>query len=200
MNKWLIKLSLLLTFLSINLFAQQPLPSGKARGLFFALGIGPRIPVADFANSQALGVGISGEISYTDNEYLPLFFYGRIAYENYPGSTDFYRKTAYSSLTTHVVPLSVGAKLFLPPIVQDIVILIPTFEIGVTFAIFEKSHQFKLDSGRNNYLEENSKAGFHIGAGFSMFLIDFMACYNYLPGNQNLAADIKLRIPIFIQL
>jgi len=200
MNKWLIKFSILSLLINLNLLAQQQLPSGKARGLFFAIGIGPRIPVADFANSQALGVGISGEISYTDNELLPLFFYGRIAYENYPGSTDYYRKTSYSSLTTHVVPISIGAKLYFPPVVQDIVILIPTFEIGATFALFEKSHQFKIDSGRNNYLEDNSKAGFHIGAGFTMFLIDVVACYNYLPGNQNLSTEIKLRIPIFIQL
>jgi len=199
MNKWLSKLLLLSIFLSVNLFAQQ-LPSGKARGLFFALGVGPRIPVSDFANSQTIGVGITGEISYTDNEYIPLFFYGRIGYEHYPGSIDFYRKTDYSSVTVNVVPLNIGARLFFPPIVEDIVILIPTFEIGATVAIFEKSHQFKTDTGRNSFLEDYTKGGFHVGAGFTMFLIDVIGYYNYLPGNENLSAEIKLRIPVFIQL
>ncbi|MCX6151648.1 MAG: hypothetical protein NTX22_14090 [Ignavibacteriales bacterium] len=185
--------------LYVSTFGQQT-NSGRAKGLFFAISVGPRIPVSEFANSQALGFGIKADISYTDNEYIPLFFYGRIGWEHYPGSIDFYRHTIYSSITTNVIPIEVGIKLFFSPVAEDIVLLIPTVELGPSLAIYEKSHQFKIDSGRNDYLEETSKLGFHIGAGFSMFLIEIMGYYNYFPGNENLAADIKLRIPIFIKL
>jgi hypothetical protein len=190
---------LIILFLTTNLFCQNS-SSERARGLFFSLGVGPRIPVSDFANSHSLGIGINADISYTDNEYLPLFFYGRIGYEHYPGSLDFYRHTDYSNISTNVVPMNFGFKLFFPPIVEDIVLLVPTVEMGLSFAIYEKLHQFKIESGRNNFLEETTKFGFQVGAGFSMFLMDVMVFYNYFYGNQNIEADVKLRIPIFIKL
>jgi hypothetical protein len=192
------KILIFLIFAS-NAFSQTT-SSGKARGLFFSFGVGPRIPVSDFADSHVLGFGINADVSYTDNEYLPLFFYGRIGFEHYPGSVDFYRRTDYSAISTNVVPMNFGFKLFFPPVVEDIVLLIPTVEMGLSFAIYEKLHQFKIESGKNSYLEETTKLGFQVGAGFSMFLIDVMAFYNYYFGNQNISADIKLRIPIFIKL
>lgn len=178
----------------------QTLDQGRARGLFLSLAIGPRIPISEFANSQALGVGINVDVSYTDNTYLPLFVYGRIGFEHYPGSADYYRRTNYSSFTVDAVPLNAGVRFYLPPLVKDIVLVIPAVEFGGSLAFFEKSHQFKLDSERNNFIEDNTKFGFHAGAGLSMFLIEIMGTYNYYLNNEYLSADIRVRIPVFIKL
>lgn len=190
---------IILAFSPVMIFS-QPLDSGRARGLFFSLAIGPRIPISEFANSQSLGVGINVDVSYTDNTYLPLFVYGRIGYEHYPGSADYYRRTDYSSFTVNTVPLNAGVRFYLPPLLKDIVLLIPAVEFGGSFAVFEKSHQFKIDSGRTNFLEDNTKFGFHAGAGLSMFLIEIMGTYNYYLNNEYLSADIRVRIPVFIKL
>lgn len=165
-----------------------------------SVAIGPRIPISSFANSQNLGIGFNLEFSYTDNEFIPLFLYANAGYEHYPGSIDYYRKTDYSSLTTHGIPLNAGIRFFLPPILENIVLLIPIIEAGGSFLIIEKSHQFKMDSGRNNYLEDDTKIGFHIGGGFSMFLIEIAGSYHYFPGYEYLSADVRLRIPLFIKL
>lgn len=199
MKKYTGSILLILLLSAVSLQA-QPFNKGRARGLFWSIALGPRIPISAFSNSQALGVGINMELSYTDNEYLPLFIYTRLGFEHYPGSVDFYRKTDYSSLTANVIPINVGARIFLPPIIKDIILLIPTFELGGSFAIYENSHQFKLDSGRSNYLESNSKLGFHIGGGLSMFLIEVTGAYNYFPNSEYLSMDLRIRIPIFIQL
>jgi hypothetical protein len=180
-------------------FAQQ-FDSGTARGLFFSLAVGPRIPISDFSNSHTIGAGVNAGISYTDNEYLPLFFYARIGFEHYPGLLNFYQHTDYSGIATNSVPMSLGIKLFFPPVVEDIVLLMPTVELGGLFAIYERTNQFKAGSGRNNYIELASKFGFQVGAGFSMFLLEVMTYYNYQFGNQNIAVDLKVRIPIFIKL
>lgn len=193
------KAVIILLIFYINGYSQFIDP-GKARGLFMSVAIGPRIPISTFANSQNMGIGINLEISYTDNEFIPLFLYAKAGYEHYPGSIDFYRKTDYSSLTTHAIPLNAGLRLFLPPILENIVLLIPIIEAGGSILIIEKSHQFKMDSGKSNFLEDDTKAGFHIGAGFSMFLIEVAATYNYYPQYEYLAADVRLRIPIFIKL
>lgn len=195
-----IKYLFLILFLSAGSIYSQPLNTDRARGLFFSVGIGPRIPVSEFASEQSMGFGMTMEISYTDNEYLPLFLYTKIGYEQFPGSMDFYRKSDYSSLTTHVIPVYAGAKLFFPPIVEDLVLLMPEVELGVSYALYEKSHQFKTGTGRNNYLESTSRFGFHIGAGVSMFLLELTGAYNYFPKNESLSANLSVRIPIFIQL
>jgi len=193
------KTLVLLLIFYINGYSQFMDP-GKARGLFMSIAIGPRIPISSFSNSQIMGIGFNVEISYTDNEFIPLFLYAKAGYEHYPGSIDFYRRTQYSSITTNAIPLNAGFRLFFPPILENIVLLIPIIEAGGSYLIIEKSHQFKMDSGRNNYLEDNSKVGFHIGGGFSMFLIELAGTYNYYPDYEYLSADVRLRIPIFIKL
>ncbi|HEX2868528.1 MAG TPA: outer membrane beta-barrel protein [Ignavibacteriales bacterium] len=195
---FLLHVAFLLLF-SSGTFAQT-MDSGRARGLFMSFAVGPRIPVASMGNSQAVGVGINFGLSYTDNEYLPLFVYAKVGFEHFPGSVAYYRRSDYSSLTTNVVPLNLGARIFFPPVVKDIVLLIPTAEFGGSIAFFEKSHQFKIDSGRSDFLESTTRAGFHVGAGLSMFLLEVMGSYNYYPGNEYLSAEIRMRIPIFIKL
>ena len=37
----------------------------------------------------------------------------------------------------------------------------------------------KIDSDKQNFTEENFKSGFHVGAGFSMFLLDVILYYNF---------------------
>lgn len=194
------KIFFLNLFLLAGMLSAQPFDSGRARGLFFSLGLGPRIPLSEFANSQSMGVGINVDVSYTDNTYLPLFVYGRIGWEHFPGEADYYRHSDYSAFTVNVVPINAGVRFFLPPLVKDIVMIVPAVEFGGSFAIFEKLHQFKVDSGRSNFIEDNTKLGFHAGAGLSMFLLEVMGNYNYYLNNEYLSADIKLRIPIFIKL
>ncbi|MEI7812750.1 MAG: hypothetical protein WCJ01_10040 [Ignavibacteria bacterium] len=194
------KLSLIIVILLPVLLQAQTFDTERARGLFMALAIGPRIPVSVFSDSQTLGVGINVDVSYTDNTYLPLFVYGRIGYEHYPGSADYYRNTDYSAYTVNVVPFNFGGRIYFPPVIKDMVLLIPVAEFGGSFAIFEKLHQFKTNSGRSSFLEDNTKLGFHAGAGLSMFLIEIMGLYNYYLNNEYLSADIRVRIPIFMKL
>jgi opacity protein-like surface antigen len=194
------KIIIILTFVLSALTCGQQFYSGRARGLFFSIAVGPRFPISDFSNSHTIGAGVNAGISYTDNEYLPLFFYARIGFEHYPGSINFYQHSDYSAIATNNIPMNLGIKLFFPPIVEDIVLLMPTVELGGLFAVYERSHQFKSGSGRNNYIEQATKFGFQAGAGFSMFLLEVMTYYNYQFGNQNIAVDLKVRIPIFIKL
>jgi len=53
---------------TVNSFAIDP-PVSKARGVFLAFGVGPRLPISDLSNSTDLGYGFNIEVSYTDNEY-----------------------------------------------------------------------------------------------------------------------------------
>lgn len=172
--------------------------SDKARGTFLAIGVGPRIPAFDFNNTTMLGYGFNVEIAYTNNEYLPLFLFGRVGFEQFPGAQSFYQVSTYSHFSTSLLPLSFGARYYFSPILQNVVLILPSIEVSANLTVFQKLHQFKVSSGKNNFLEEGSKVGFSVGVGASMFLVEMLASYNYLQNNQYLSIDMKVRLPLYV--
>jgi hypothetical protein len=193
MKKYFIILTLcLLCFASANY------ASDKARGTFLAIGVGPRIPAFDFNSTTMIGYGFNVEVAYTNNEYLPLFFFGKVGFEQFPGAQSFYQVSTYSHFSTTLLPLSFGARYYLSPILQNIVLILPSIEVSANLTVFQKLHQFKVSSGKNNFLEEGSKLGFSVGVGASMFLVEMLASYNYLQNNQYLSFDMKVRLPLYV--
>lgn len=179
-------------------FLKAQIPElGQAKGLFMSVGVGPRIPIGKFADVQNLGIGFDFTFSYTDNKILPVFVYSSIGYEHYPGRQDYYKVSDHNALSSNVIMLKLGARYYLPPIFEQVVLLMPVIEAGPNFAIYEKFHQFKPTTGRNNSTENNFKSGFHAGVGVSMFIMDVMVYYNYMYNSQYISFDLKVRIPIF---
>lgn len=197
-NKMIKKLFLLFFFISSIGFAQFRL--GEAKGIFLSVGVGPRFPIFDMANSQNIGSGFNVNVSYTDNEFLPIFFYTTIGYNHFPGRQDLYKKTDYSSLSSNVISISPGIRYYYKPIFEQVIILMPVVDIGASYSLFEKWHQFKIGSGKNNFVEDINKFGFHVGAGASMFLLDFLIYYNYLPSEQYISVDLRVNLPIFVKI
>lgn len=191
---------LLLLIISFLTISAQDFIHHPATGLFMSVGVGPRFPVGDFSENQNIGIGLDLEMAYTNTNFLPIFVFGNLGYMNFPGKQGFYRDSDYSSLTTNILQINGGVRYYLPPLIDDIVLLMPVIEASAAFGYFEKGHVFKIDSGKRNFTENNFKTGFKISAGFSMFLMDVMASYNYLHNNQFVALDMKVRIPIFVEM
>jgi len=196
MKKIIFFIILISTFKS---FAQNR-PIDKARGIFIAFDVGPRLPLGYFANSTDLGYGLNMEISYTDNEYIPFFIYARIGFDQFPGSQQFYEVTDYSNYSTRALPVSLGLRYYFPPLVENIVLFMPVVEASADYTFFEKLHQFKPATGKSNYIEDNSKIGFSAGAGISMFMLEVLASYHYTYTNQFLSVDLRVRLPLYISL
>ena len=194
MNKFLIPVIILF---AVNSFAIDP-PVSKARGVFLAFGVGPRMPISNLSNSTDIGYGFDIEISYTDNEYLPFFIFTKVGFEQYPGAQSFYQETDYSNFSTNALPVNLGIRYYFSPLVEQIVLLIPIVELSATFTYFEKLHEFKVDSDRINYKEDISKFGVTGGVGLSMFMMEILAAYHYMESNQFISVDLKVRIPLFI--
>jgi hypothetical protein len=191
---------IIILFLSTSFVFAQSVPTDEARGVFISFGVGPRLPINSFANSTDLGYGLDVEIDYTDNEFLPVFLYGKIGFDQYPGSQSYYETTDYSNFSTNALPLSLGTRYYFPPLVENIVLFMPVVEFSADYTYFQKLHQFKPESGNSNYLEDISKFGFSAGAGLSMFLLDIILSYNYFRTNQYIAIDLKVRLPLYISL
>lgn len=170
----------------------------EPKGLFIGLGIGPRMAIGDFSTSNGWGIGVNIDASYTSYGYLPFFVYGRIGFEHFPGLQDYYRITDYSSFSVSTFPLNAGVKMYLPTIIENVVIILPTLEAGISYAYFNISKKYAPITGKTSYTEANSKLGYHAGFGLTMFLLEIMAYYNHFEGYQYLSTDVKIRLPIFI--
>lgn len=197
MNSEKIKQIIFLLFISVSLIKAQNTELGQAKGLFMAVGVGPRVPIGKFGDVQNPGIGFDFSFSYTDNRILPVFVYSSIGYEHYPGRQDYYKVSDHSALSSNVVTVKLGVRYYLPPLFDDAVLLMPVVEAGPSFALYEKFHQYKIGIGRTNNTEDNFKAGIHAGVGVSMFILDAMFYYNYLYNSQYISFDLKVRIPIF---
>ncbi len=191
---------LLIVFITASLLPAQIIKIGEARGLFFSMAIGPRMPIGDFSISHNVGIGLNLEASYTDNNFLPLFFYGKFSYQHFPGKQHFYQTTNYASISSNFFTFGAGVRFFFPPIIHKIIIVLPFLEGGLSFAILERLHEFKIGSGRNDFTETTSMTGVQLGGGLSMFLIDVGIYYNYFYRNQYLSFNLRIRVPIAIKI
>ncbi|HLG31802.1 MAG TPA: hypothetical protein VI362_02090 [Ignavibacteriaceae bacterium] len=191
--------SIILILIASSVDAEK-LPASKATGIFLGAGVGPRLPVGSFATSTDLGYGFNLELSYTDSDNLPFFIFVKIGFEQYPGSQSYYQTTVYSNYSTQAVPINLGVRYYLGPLVSSAILLMPVFEVAASFSYIQNLHQFKVDSGRNNFTEEISKFGGSVGIGISMFLLEIIAAYNYFESNQYISFNLNVRLPLIINL
>lgn len=178
-------------------FAGIP-PSSRASGFFVAFGVGPRMPLGDFANTTDIGYGVNIEFSYTDTDYLPVFLFANIGYEQYPGSQNYFQETEYSNFHTNALPVNIGMRYYFAPLLENIVLFMPIVQASASFTYYQTLHEFDQNANRNNFLNDKSKFGFSAGAGISMFMMELLASYNYMPSNQFISVDLKVRIPLYI--
>lgn len=190
---------ILFIFTTVTFFtyADNP-PADKARGFFFSVGVGPRLPVSTFSDESDLGYGFNLEITYTDNEYLPIFVFARAGFEQYPGSSDFYQSSDYNNLSTTSLPIIMGARYYFPPLMENVLLFMPVVEVSAAYNFVSRNHQFKPASNKNNFTEEVSKVGINAGVGISMFLVEILLNYNYFNSFQSVGVDLKVRLPLFI--
>lgn len=187
---------LILFMLMSNVLFAQIKSSSDIKGLFLSVGVGPRFPIGDLGNQQAIGAGFDVTISYSNTDVFPLFYYGQIGYQNHPGDIDYYKVTDHSSLSTNIISFHGGLRYFFTPILKEVVLLMPFLNGGISYAYITKFHQYKIDTNRRDNLEDLSKLGFHIGGGLSFFLMDILVTYNYLNANQYFSFDLRLTIPL----
>lgn len=189
---------LLFVIISASLSFGQTLKFGEAKGLFMAVGVGPKFPVGNFSEKSNIGAGFDVTFSYTDNSLIPFFLYASAGYQHYPGKQALYKKSDYSSFSSNVIILSGGTRYYFPPLIESVMLLMPVVDIGLEFAYIENFHQFKIEKNRPNSVEEIGKIGIQAGVGFSMFILDVMTYYNYLKNNEYISFVLKANIPIFV--
>lgn len=184
-------------FFSTIALAEKP-PSSKATGFFVAFGVGPRMPIGDFSSTTDIGYGVNVEFSYSDTDFLPVFLFANVGYEQYPGSQSYFQETEYSNFHTNALPVNVGARYYFAPLLENIVLLMPIVQASASYTYSHTLIEYDEGIRTPDRTEDNNKFGFTAGAGVSMFMMELIASYNYLPSNQFISVDLKVRIPLYI--
>ena len=193
------KLLLLIIFLN-GTFLAQGFQLGDARGLFISVGVGPKLPISDFSSTNTLGTGFDFSFSYTDNQFSPLFFDLKLGYQIFPGTTKMYKTTEYASFTTSKFLIMPAIKFYFPPFITDEILIMPIAHVGPSVGFIFNTHVFKESSGITNYDETLTKFGFHIGGGISMFILEGVLSYHFLPEYQSISLDLRVQIPVFVKI
>jgi hypothetical protein len=191
---------LFIYFLLSGLIVAQLPKFGEAKGLFLSAGVGPKFPIGQFAETNNPGSSFDIALSYTDNLLIPIFLNLSVGYSHFPGSQDLYSRSDYSSFSSNVITATFGARYYFAPLTENIFLVMPVIEGSLLYTNFDDFHQFKSRSGKDSYNNSYSKFGFQAGAGISMFMMDIMGYYNYLPEHNYISFDIRVRIPIFVSL
>ncbi|MGA8265872.1 MAG: hypothetical protein WB779_15625 [Ignavibacteriaceae bacterium] len=194
------KLFIFFLLIGSNIVLAGGSPDQTAKGIFLAFGVGPRFPMGSFANTSKFGYGFNAELSYTNDEYLPVFLFLKSGFENFPGSQDFYRSSDYSNYSTNVIPVNLGIRYYFPPIINSLVIVLPLVEFSANYGFYHVLNEFKAGSGKNNFTQNENKFGFSAGVGLSAFMMEILASYNYYKTNQFISIDFKIRFPIYINM
>jgi len=192
----MIKKTLFLLLLGCSLMFSQSL-GDIPRGIFLSFGVGPRVPVFSFSEKSVVGIGGNIEISYTDIDILPVFLYGRIGFDQFYGSQEFYQTSDHTHYSENYVPITAGAKYFFSPISPNSLIM-PFAEVSASLVVYQEFHDFKASAGRNNYLIDGLSYGFSAGGGVSMFLMELLASFNVYHDHTFFSADLKVRIPLYV--
>ncbi|GAB1349968.1 hypothetical protein MASR1M107_21820 [Ignavibacteriales bacterium] len=188
---------IILILFSFTALAGDPGES-KAKGYFFGLGVGPRIPVGNFSSKTILGYGFNAEISYVDNKIMPFFLFGRIGFEQFPGSQDFYQDSEYSHYSMQYLPVSVGIRHYFPPILKNVFLLTPIAEVSGSMVIFQELHDFKPGINKNGFIEDGVRFGGSAGFGVSAFVLEAIASYNIYNNDHFVSFDLRVRLPLFV--
>ena len=194
MKKYL--LLFLTTLLFTTTFAQGP--DKSAKGFFLAIGVGPRVPLGNLSNESKLGYGINAEISYANSDQLPFFIFLKSGFETYPGSQDYYLNNNIANLSVNLIPVELGIRYYLPPLVKSEALLMPIVEAAATYGYFHTLRESKAGYKLMDFKEDKSRFGFSAGVGLSAFLLEILASYNYFDQHQYLAVDLKVRYPIYV--
>lgn len=188
---------LLILFITFQSFAGIP-PAGRATGFFLGVGVGPRIPVSEFAQRSNIGYGINAEISYTDNSFLPVFLFLNTGYEQYPGSQSYFKENEYSNININSVPVNAGIRYYFPPIIESIFLLMPMVQASANYTHTNTLYEFDESLNKKSIIENKNEFGFSAGIGVSAFMMELLTSYNYLPEKQFISVDLKVRFPLYI--
>jgi hypothetical protein len=184
---------------SSNTFQDTTKPKQKKakgfslHGIFLSIGGGLSVPLSDFNAYSNVSYGILGRLEYSSTVIFPFVVGGEVDYFSY-GGYDLY-KTLHllNNLDTKILSYGLSIEYTLSR-------LLNSSYTTPFLALDVKNNIIKREYDDNVTIDElprkQTKISVGAGAGFTLFVFDFVIKYNYMKTLSNIGVYTKIKFPI----
>lgn len=162
-------------------------------GIFLSVGGGLSVPLRDFSNNSKPAFGILGRLEFGSTALFPFVPGAEINYFSYNGTDNFITPLFLNSLKTKIFSYGVSLEYTLSRLLNSSY-TIPFLTLDV------KSNKITRvvdpPSVSIGYPDKDSRVSVGMGFGFTLFIFDFYAKYNYMKELSNLGFYTKIKFPV----
>lgn len=162
-------------------------------GFFLSIGGGLSVPVAGFNRNSDVAFGFLGRIEFSSTSIFPLIIGGEFNYFSYPGADQFKTLNVIDVYKTRILSYGLTVEYTLSKLLYSSY-TIPFLTLDVKNNMIKREY----DNGANleELPREETKFSVGAGAGFTLFVFDFLVKYNYMKSLSNIGVYTKIKIPI----
>ena len=167
--------------------------SKSISALFLSVGGGISVPLSPFKTSSGVTFGILGRIEFSSHGIFPFVIGGEVTYFSYAGADEFKTVNLLTNFKTTILSYGLNIEYSLAKILRSSFTM-PFLTVDI------KSNNIKreYDESRNfeDLPREETKISVGAGFGFTLFIFDFYAKYNYMKDNSHVGVYTKTKIPV----
>jgi len=183
---------------SYSLFQDTTKPKIKSKsfslsGFFLSAGGGLSVPVAGFNQNSDVGFGFLGKLEFSSTSIFPLIIGGEISYFTYQGADQFKTLNVLDGYRTKILSFGLSLEYTLSKLLNSSY-TIPFFTIDVKNNIIKR--EYDAEDDLEGLPREETKISIGAGAGFTLFIFDFVVKYNYMKSLSNVGVYTKVKIPV----
>ena len=165
----------------------------KLSGLFLSFGAGINVPTKDFKTTSIPTFGILGRLEYSSTAIFPFVAGVELNYVSYKPDDQFLSENLLSSFRTKILGFGLTIEYSLARFFNSAYTTpFLTFDVKTN----KITHEYDATANLPQYPLKDSKTSIGIGAGFTLFVLDFYFKYNFMKQNSNFGVYTKIKFPV----
>lgn len=161
--------------------------------IFLSVGGGLSIPLSPFKDNSDVTFGILGRLEFASTSIFPFVVGGEVSYFSYNGADLFKTTQLLTAYKTQMLSAGLNIEYSLSRLLRSSFTM-PFLTVDVKNNIIKREYDESrtIDGLPRNETKISVGAGF----GFTLFIFDFYAKYNYMKDNSHVGVYTKTKIPV----
>jgi hypothetical protein len=161
--------------------------------LFLTIGGGIAVPLDTFKTYANVTFGVLGRLEFASTSIFPFVIGAQVDYFSYSGQDEYKTINLLSNLKTMILGIGLSVEYSLAKVVKSSFTM-PFLAVDVKTNMITREY----DDNRTieNLPREESKVSIGAGIGMTIFVLDFVAKYNYMKDNSYVGVYAKMKVPV----
>lgn len=161
--------------------------------IFLSIGGGIAVPLSPFKENSDVTFGLLGRLEFASTSIFPFVIGGEVDYFSYNGADLFKTTNVLTNFKTKILSVGLNIEYSLSKVLRS--------SFTMPFLTFDvKNNIIKREYDESRELEalprKETKISVGAGLGFTIFVLDFYAKYNYMKDNSYIGVYTKTKIPV----